>query len=161
MGLFLYGCLLHHMGCSEGVHFELKTTCTDSKVFVKVKPQRETRHSLPKFQILFTWGRLHNPLPYSLSHICLSLSLSLFSVSPSSSPPPLPFGIQTQGFIIPGPGCPPFSPPPPPLLGPFPFIPPQFNPGFGYGPPFFHCPMNISQFPPQGMPPLVPYNVAN
>ncbi|CAI7990366.1 hypothetical protein GBAR_LOCUS463, partial [Geodia barretti] len=77
------------------------------------------------------------------------------------SPPPLPFGIQTQGFIIPGPGCPPFSPPPPPLLGPFPFIPPQFNPGFGYGPPFFHGPMNISQFPPQGMPPLVPYNVAN
>lgn len=68
------------------------------------------------------------------------------------SPPPIPFGVQSQGFIIHGPGCPPWSPPPP-VVGPF-FCPPYFNPQFGYGPPMNPGPMN---FPP----PLVPYNVAN
>ena len=102
---------------------------------------------------------------YFSPSLSLSLSLSLppslppslsLSLSPPRSPPPLPFGLQTQGFIIPGPGCPPFSPPPP-MVGPL-LYPPYFNPQFGFGPPMTHGPMN---FPPQAMPHLVPYNAAN
>ena len=74
----------------------------------------------------------------------------------------MPFGIQTQGFIISGPGCPPFSPPPPPgpMLGPL-LYPPYFNPQFGYCPSLHPGgPMNFN-FSPPTMPPLVPYNAAN
>ena len=127
------------------------------------EPQREN------LEVALVSGTLYTLESLTQLHLSLSpslpLPLHLLSSSPSSlysSPPPLPFGIQTQGFIVHGPGCPPFSPPPPHLLGPFPFIPPQFNHGFGYGPPFFQSPMSVPQFPlQQAMPPLVPYNVAN
>lgn len=68
----------------------------------------------------------------------------------------MPMGLQAQGFFMPPtpPGyfdSPPFSPPP--MLGPF-MYPPYFNPQYGYMSPQMN-------FPPQQLPPLVPYNVAN
>lgn len=81
------------------------------RAFANPNPVIEGRRANVNLAYIGAKPKMHcppdSPMPGLHSPTDLGNDPAFFT---QGSPPPLPFGIQTQGFIISGPGCPPLQP---------------------------------------------------